>query len=109
MLENEIIERIQSLCKARSWTYYRLAKESGIPYSTLCTMLHKANYPSIPTIAKLCKGFGITLAQFFDFDDDRAYLTAGQKQHLRQWESLSTENQAMAEKYIAFLLSSQQP
>ena len=30
-----VIARIQELCNARGWTYYRLAKESGITYSTL--------------------------------------------------------------------------
>lgn len=38
-----VIARIQELCNARGWTYYRLAKESGITYSTLSTMLNKEN------------------------------------------------------------------
>lgn len=107
MQENEIIGRIRSLCEARSWTYYRLAKESGIPYSTLFTMLHKANAPSLPTLMKICSGFGITLAEFFDQENDRVLLTDGQNEHLRQWDKLSEENQAMVEKYMAYLLSEQ--
>lgn len=108
MQENEIIERIQSLCKARSWTFYRLAKESGITYSTLCTMLHKANTPSIPTLIKICNGFGISLAQFFDADDERALLTDAESAHLLRWNKLSEENRKIAEKYIDYLLSEQQ-
>lgn len=108
MQENEIIERIQSLCKARSWTSYRLAKESGITYSTLCTMLHKANAPSLPTLIKICNGFGITLAQFFDVDDERALLTEAESAHLLRWNKLSEENRKIAEKYIDYLLSEQQ-
>lgn len=65
MQEFDVVGRIQELCQSRSWTYYRLAKASGIPYSTLSTMLHKANVPSIPSLIKICDGFGITLAQFF--------------------------------------------
>ena len=107
MQENEIIGRIRSLCEARSWTYYRLAKESGIPYSTLFTMLHKANAPSLPTLMKICSGFGITLAEFFDQENDRVLLPDGQNEHLRQWDKLSEENQAMVEKYMAYLLSEQ--
>lgn len=108
MQENEIIERIKALCHARSWTFYRLAKESGLTYSTLCTMLHKANSPSIPTLIKLCEGFGISLSQFFDIDNDYAMLTIAEKEHLQQWKSLSKTNQATAEAYISFLLSRQQ-
>ena len=107
MQENEIIQRIQTLCKARSWTFYRLAKESGITYSTLCTMIHKGNCPSIPTLTKICNGLGITLAQFFDEENGNALLTPEQNAHLSKWCSLSAENREAAEKYIDYLLSTQ--
>ena len=64
MCEQEIINRIRELCDARGWTIYRLAKSCDITYSTLCTMLHKGTAPSIPTLVKLCQGFGITLSDF---------------------------------------------
>lgn len=35
MSENKINGRIRKLCEDRAWTVYRLAKESGITYSTL--------------------------------------------------------------------------
>ena len=107
MQEEQIIPRIRALCDARSWTLYRLAKESGIPYSTLCTMLHKANAPSIPTLIKLCGGLGITLAQFFDEDNESAQLTTSQKNHLEQWSALTDINQQHVENYISFLVSQQ--
>lgn len=64
MQEQEIISRIIALCSARGWTFYRLAKQSGITYSTLCTMLHKATAPSVPTLIKICRGFDISLSEF---------------------------------------------
>lgn len=106
MRENDIIDRIIALCDARSWSYYRLAKESGITYSTLCTMLHKATAPSIPTLVKLCDGFGITLSEFFS-DSGFAVLTPEQKSHLQKWGLLSVENQSAIEKYMDFLLAGQ--
>ena len=107
MKENEIIMRIDQLCKARSWTYYKLAKESGITYSTLFTMIRKANVPSIPTLMKICKGFGITIGEFFDENAETVMLTEKQKNHLLQWENLSDENKTIVEKYMRFLLSQQ--
>lgn len=107
MQENEIIDRIQALCTARSWTVYRLAKESGITYSTLCTMLHKSNSPSLPTLIKICNGFGITLAQFFDAENPQATLSPAQKYLLDQWKSLSPDNQRAVNKYINYLLAEQ--
>lgn len=108
MQESEIIERIKSLCEARSWTFYRLAKESGITYSTLCTMLHKANTPSFSTLAKICNGFGITLSEFFNPNDKRALLTEEHKKHLEQWEELTPENREAVAKFIDYLLYQQQ-
>lgn len=107
MLEEQIIPCIRALCDARSWTLYRLTKESGIPYSTLYTMLHKANAPSIPTLIKICDGLGITLAEFFDEHNDLAQLTQKQRQHLEQWSALTDENRQHAESNITFLASKQ--
>ena len=107
MHESEIIERIHQLCAARNWTIYRLSKESGITYSTLCTMLHKASAPSIPTLMKLCNGFGITLPEFFDTGNMQSNLTAEQKNHLLQWNSLNGKNKQVTEQFMRFLLEGQ--
>lgn len=64
MLKFDVTKRIKDLCNAYSWTYYRLAKESDITYSTLSAMLNKGTIPSIPTLEKICKGFNISLSQF---------------------------------------------
>ncbi len=108
MEERTIILRILALCESRGWTVYRLAKESGITYSTLCTMLHKSAVPSLSTLGKICNGFGITLAQFFDADNDQARLTEAERAHLARWNQLSPENRRSAEKFMEYLLSSQQ-
>lgn len=108
MQDSEIIERIKYLCDARSWTVYRLAKESGIAYSTLCTMLHKTNAPSIPTLQKICQGFGISLSQFFDSENDMAMLTDRQREHLQLWNALSETNQQAVNQYLGYLISQQE-
>lgn len=99
----DVVKRIKDLCKAYSWTYYRLANESGITYSTLNAMINKGTVPSISTLEKLCAGFGISLLQFFAEDEAVAALTEAQKQHLRDWEGLSVEDKAYTEKFICFL------
>lgn len=105
--EQEVIERIKALSQSRRWTNYRLVKESGITYSTLCTMLNKAYAPSISTLIKICDGFGITMAQFFSEDLGNAALTPEEREHLKAWEALNAENRIAAEKYLRFLLAEQ--
>ena len=94
MTEQDIIIRIRTLCEARNWTIYRLAKESGITYSTLCTLLNKSTAPSMGTLGKICDGFGISPKQFFDTDDATALLTPEQKKTYGKLEPPFTSKSA---------------
>lgn len=107
MAEFDVVARIQELCQSRSWTYYRLAKASGIPYSTLSTMLHKTVVPSVPSLIKICEGFDITLAQFFSDQDESAKLTADQKDCLSHWNRLDEKSKALAAAYMQGLADRQ--
>lgn len=108
MPEIDVVRRIKVLCAAYGWTSYRLAKESGITYSTLNSMLNKGTMPSIPTLSKICDGFGISLSRFFADDDTLAALTNEQIKLLDGWNGLSAENKHNAEKYIQYLRSQQE-
>lgn len=100
MSDFDVIGRINELCKTHSWSYYRLAKESGIPYSTLNTMLHKTYIPTVPSLMKICDGFGITLAEFFNVDAETAKLTKKQKACLNRWDELDDQGQELALAYM---------
>lgn len=65
MADFNVADRVLELCKARSWSLYRLAHEADMPYSSLSTVLYKTASPSLVSIEKICSGFGITLSQFF--------------------------------------------
>lgn len=107
MPEIDVVKRIKALCASYGWTSYRLAKESGITYSTLNSMLNKGTTPSIPTLSKICDGFGISLSHFFAADDTVATMTSEQIKFLDSWKKLSEENKHNAEKYIQYLQSQQ--
>ena len=65
--------RSVQFCQERSTSVNAIANESGIPPSTLYSILNeKSQTPGIVSLKMLCDGFGITLRQFFDdpiFDD----------------------------------------
>ena len=94
------LERIRGLCTERNWSYYQLSKASGIPYSTLNTMLHKEHMPSLPTLQKLCQGFGISMAEFFEPGRNQRGLTENQRQCLSLFTSLPAKDQELA---LAFM------
>lgn len=61
----DVVGRIRELNKRRNWSDYRLAKEAGIPQSTLSNLLHRGNIPSLYTLERICQAFGISLSEFF--------------------------------------------
>lgn len=107
MNDFDVLGRIKQLCEARSWSYYRLAKASGIPYSTLNTMLHKSYVPTVPSLQKISDGFGISLAQFFSDKDEVSLLTKEQRECLEQWDGLDEKSRELALAYMKGLADRQ--
>ncbi|MDO5785416.1 MAG: helix-turn-helix domain-containing protein [Eubacteriales bacterium] len=88
----DILKEITRLRLERGWSEYELAKHSGLAQSTISTWYRKQQVPTIPTLNKVCNGFGITLSQFFAEGNDAISLTAEQREMLDRWSSL-TEKQ----------------
>ena len=70
LTEEEILNRIQSLLQFKHWSIYRLAKESGLPCSTLYNIFNRQTCPGIAVLRKICRGFGISLSQFFECEEN---------------------------------------
>ena len=104
MRDTDVILHVQELCKERSWTYYRLAKEADIPYSTLNNMMNRNNIPTIPTLQKLCDAFGITLSDFFRDESENSQLTQPQKEMIELYNRLSLEKKKILKAYMKGLL-----
>lgn len=100
----DVIARIQELCELRGWSFYRLSKQSGIPYSTLNTMLHSSHTPSIPSLAKICDGFGITLSEFFaEAISKTVSMSKEELELLKRWNKLNPQQRELAMAYICGL------
>ena len=87
----DILKEITKLRLERNWTEYELAKKSGLAQSTISSWYRKKQTPSIQTLDKICKGFGITLSQFFGEGDDAIFLTPEQRKLLDSWSALNTQ------------------
>ena len=66
-LNKAISIRIKELCKERNITQYRLSMKSGVPQSTLSTIM-SCTFPSMKMriIYEICEGFEIELKEFFN-------------------------------------------
>lgn len=92
-------ERIKKLMEERSWTEYRLAKESGLSQSTIANLFNRNTVPSITTLESICQGFGITLSQFFA-ETDLVELSQEQKVLFDKWLYLTKEQKEIILKLI---------
>jgi len=87
----DLLLKINKLLDERNWSMYRLSKASKVPQSTLSNMFKRNNSPTINTLEDICKGFGITLSQFFAEDDEPISLNKEQKELLEKWSNLNVE------------------
>lgn len=99
MRDSDVIRHIEELCQERSWSHYRLAKESDIPYSTINNMVRRTNIPTVPTLQKMCDAFGITLADFFSEEQEKTELTKWQTELLDICEELSRDDRRLLLAY----------
>ena len=97
-------ERIKELCVKKNMSQYELAKRAGMTQSSISTLLNEGNVPKISTLEKICKGFGITLTQFFTLDDNYPDLSEEQKKVLNIWETLSVKEKIAIEKIVGSIL-----
>ena len=66
-LNEAISKRISELCVQRNMTQYKLSMKSGVPQSTLSTIMN-CTFPSMKVriIYEICEGFEIGIKDFFD-------------------------------------------
>ena len=98
----DVKERLQQLMNERQWTIYKVAKEAGIPWSTVRNMFKRNTEPSIGTLEAICKGMGMTLPQFFDVENQMG-LTVEQRQLINQWSKLDEQKKQLISELVNVL------
>ena len=64
-----VAKRILELCAQRNMAVNAWATTSGVPPSTIYSMLNeKSKNPGVVSLKKLCDGLEISLREFFDCD-----------------------------------------
>lgn len=109
--KNELLTKIDKLMKERNMSLYKLAQESGIPYSSLNSMMNKNNLPTIATLEKICQGLRISLSEFFsDYPPYREPINNyadDEKQLIEKYRQLTKKNQQLISSFEELLISHQ--
>ena len=95
VLYMDTLARLKQLLNDRGWTEYRLSKECGLAQSTIGNIYRRNVNPSLDTLETICKGFGITLSQFFA-EGEVVELTPELKEVFENWISLTPKQKAAA-------------
>ena len=94
--------RIRELLNERNWTEYKLAKESGLSQSTISNIFKRNTVPSISTLELICKGFGISLSQFFS-EGNMVELSEEQRDFFINWASLTMREKTIISERVEAL------
>ena len=89
----DILAAILAHREARGWTEYHLAEQADLPQSTISSWYRKNTMPTLPSLEKVCKAFGITLSQLFAEGEEAVVLTPSQCALLERWSRLTAEQQ----------------
>ncbi len=90
----DILAAVTAYRQARGWTEYQLAERSGLPQSTISSWYRKNMIPTLPSLDKICKAFGITLSQLLAEGSEPVALTESQRELLQRWSRLNEKQQA---------------
>lgn len=97
---NKILLRIDQLCVEKNISKYKLAQNTGIPYSTITNSFRNDTMPTISTLEKICAGIGITMAQFFSESGQFPNLTEEQQGLLKIWDAIPPGKHEVALAYL---------
>lgn len=78
----DILSKITELREERHWSEYQLAEKSGLTQSTISSWYRKNIVPSVPSLARICEAFGLSLSQFFLEDETHAVLLSTRQSQL---------------------------
>ena len=106
--EFDILARIREERDKRGWTDYTLAENSELAQSTISTWYSRDIEPGVASIEKVCSGLGISLAQFFQKEDEECvFLSEEQAGILSLWSKLSKEQRVAVRNLIEAFIKSE--
>lgn len=98
----DVLDRLKQLQKNYGWSDYRIAKKAGLSQGTVSNIYKRNTLPNLYTLEAICKGFGLTLSQFFA-DGDLVELTPELKELFEHWIQLPEKKKEVSLQIIKLL------
>ncbi len=87
----EIYDKVDALRLGKGWTIYELAKKAGVAPTTIHNWRDRQSSPTLSLLEAICSAFNISVIDFLLGADDLMALTEEQREVIRLWNTLSSE------------------
>ena len=98
----KVAEALRSCMEERKWSAYRLAKESGLPASTVRDALSGETEPTLRTIEALCRGLRVPASVLIP-EEQNPKLSEEESVLLFRWNCLRKEDRDLVQSLIQSL------
>ena len=95
--------RLRQMRKAKGFSMYRLHQETGLSQGHISDLEKGINIPTIETLQRLLAPMGITLAEFFNEDNEVSILNDTEKELVAAFRTLPDDKADLALKMMQAL------
>lgn len=104
-----ILEKIEQMRLKRNWSEYDLSYRADLPQTTINTWYRKQQVPTLYSLDKLSKAFGITLSELLADTGDLMEIAEQDKEVLEFYRSLNPRQQRLLKQYLKSLTEHDSP
>lgn len=98
----DVKKRLRELMDERGWSVSQLAREGGLPRSTVQSLFTRDAEPTVSTMEAICKGLNITVSQFFE-EESNVGLNDEERSLIFQWSCLGEREKQLVLELIEAL------
>ncbi len=106
-LSSRVKKRIKELMAQKGWSVYDLSQKSDLTEACIRNWYTKRNYtPSLEAVEKICKAFGISVAELVREDtEDLIAVDSEKKALLKEWSGLDEKQKQVVRMQMELFLN----
>ncbi|MBR2030394.1 MAG: helix-turn-helix transcriptional regulator [Clostridia bacterium] len=90
-----LVQRIDYLRSEQGMTLYQLAQKATLSENTIKSLCKRKSYPNLLTLNRICEALGITLSEFFLYEDGNMRFTKAHLDLIKNYEKVSLQSKAL--------------
>lgn len=90
--------RLRQYRQAKEISIYKLSKETDVSQNHISAIENDIRQPTIEMLERLITPMGITLAEFFNDNENASFLTSDERNLIENYRFMSKENSDLIQK-----------